>query len=65
MPMPSARPKFFWPAKIKFWLAKNNLAGQKYQNPIQKCFKYWFHIYLKILQPGMVLLSLMILESYS
>ena len=34
--MPSARPKFFWPAKFKFWLAKNNLAGQKHQNPIQK-----------------------------
>ena len=36
LPMPSAQPKFFWPAKIKFWLAKNNLAGQKHQNPIQK-----------------------------
>ena len=43
MPMPSARPKFFWPAKIKFWLAKNNLAGQKHQNPIQKwrSKKFW------------------------
>ena len=41
--MPSARPKFFWPAKIKFWLAKNNLAGQKHQNPIQKwrSKKFW------------------------
>ena len=28
MPMPSARPKFFWPAKIKFWLAKLFLASQ-------------------------------------
>ena len=36
VPMPSARPKTFWPTKIKFWLAKNNLAGQKHQNPIQK-----------------------------
>ena len=32
--MPSARPKFFWAAKIKFWLAKNNLASQKHQ-------KFW------------------------
>ena len=41
--MPSAQPKFFWPAKIKFWLAQNTLAAQKHQNPIQKLRskKFW------------------------
>ena len=29
MPMPSARPKFFWLAKIKFWLAKKNFGWPK------------------------------------
>ena len=27
---------FIWPVKIKFWLAKKCLAGQKHQNLIQK-----------------------------